>query len=102
MHTALKYPWLSNPEAAHLYKHAMHLLRLLITGTDILNGKGVITRRLDEHDFLMNVRNGVYSFDQIFKYTDECQERFEQAAKSTNLPYFPYMEKIEELLLSLY
>ena len=27
-----------------LYKHAMHLIRLLMTGTDILNESGIVTQ----------------------------------------------------------
>jgi predicted nucleotidyltransferase len=87
---------------AHLYKHAMHLIRLLITGTDILNGKGIITKRKDEHDFLMGLRNGKFSFEEIFKLTDEYQEKFDKAAESTTLPREPDIAKIEELLMQLY
>jgi len=87
---------------AHLYKHAMHLIRLLITGTDILNGRGIITRRRDEHEFLMNLRNGVYSFEEIFKLVDKYQADFEKAAENTKLSYEPDMAKIEEFLIGLY
>jgi hypothetical protein len=80
----------------------MHLIRLLITGTDILNGEGIITKRPNEHDLLMGVRNGVYSFDEVFELTNEFQEKFEEAAKNTKLPDKPDMAKIEGLLFSLY
>ena len=86
----------------HLYKHAMHLIRLLITGTDILNGKGIISRRRDEHDFLMDLRRGQYSFEEIFSFTDKYQAKFEEAAKNTKLPYEPDTDKIEEFLISMY
>ena len=87
---------------AHLYKHAMHLIRLLITGTDILNGKGIVTMRTDEHEFLMDLRNGKYSFEEIFNLTDTYQGKFEKAAEKTALPLAPDMEKIEKLLIALY
>ena len=87
---------------AHLYKHAMHLIRLLITGTDILNSKGIITKRKHEHDFLMDLRNGKYSFDEIFKLTDEYQVVFEKAAAGTCLPQEPDMARVEMLLMALY
>jgi hypothetical protein len=89
-------------DESHLFKHAMHLIRLLITGTDILNGKGIITNRRDERDFLMDLRNGKYSFEEIFRLTDEYQEKFEKAAMDTTLPYEPDMDKIEGLLMDLY
>jgi len=85
-----------------LFKHAMHLIRLLMTGTDILAGKGIITNRKAEREFLMDLRNGKYSFEQVFKLTDEYQERFEKAAEATVLQFEPNMEDIERLLISLY
>jgi len=87
---------------AHLYKHAMHLIRLLITGTDILEGKGIVTKRRAEHTLLMDIRNGKYSFPEIFKLTDAYQARFEKAAAETCLPAVPDMARIEALLVSLY
>ncbi len=87
---------------AHLYKHAMHLIRLLITGTDILNGKGIITKRKDEHKLLMDIRNGLYTFDEIFKITDDMNRLFEESAKTTKLPDDVDYTKIEDFLIKAY
>ncbi|MCL2571130.1 MAG: nucleotidyltransferase domain-containing protein [Defluviitaleaceae bacterium] len=85
-----------------LYKHAMHLIRLLITGMDILNGKGILTNRKDEHQLLMDIRNGKIPFDEIFMLVDEYQGRFELAAKSTILPDEPDFSGIDGMLVGLY
>ena len=87
---------------AHLYKHAMHLIRLLITGADILNSRGIVTKRKTEHDFLMEIRNGKYSFPEIFHFAEEYQARFEAAAKDTRLPDEPDAMKIEALQIEIY
>ncbi|MDR1689356.1 MAG: nucleotidyltransferase domain-containing protein [Clostridiales bacterium] len=87
---------------ARLFKHAMHLIRLLITGTDILNGKGIITKRNAERNFLMDLRGGNYRFDEIFVLANEYQEKFEKAANATKLPREPDMRRIEELLMRFY
>lgn len=71
---------------AHLYKHAMHLIRLLITGEDILLGRGIITYREKEHELLMDIRNGRYTFDEVMDMAREHQKGFEKAAKETALP----------------
>jgi len=42
----------------HLNKHAMHLIRLLITGTEVLEGKGINTYREKEREFLLDIRKG--------------------------------------------
>jgi len=89
-------------DTTRLYKHALHLLRLLITGTDILLGKGVITRRRAEHTLLMDIRNGKYSFEEIINLSSQYQEQFDEAAKNTTLPYEPDMDKVEALMMELY
>lgn len=86
----------------HLYKHAMHLIRLLITGIDILNGRGIITKRVAEHDFLMDIRGGRYTFDEIKGLAEEYQERFCEAAERTALPKEPDLVAVEKLMLKLY
>lgn len=89
-------------DEAHINKHAMHLVRLLITGTDILNGKGIITKRRDEHKLLMDIRNGVYTYDEVFEITDECSVKFEEAAKNTKLRDTVDLEKIENFVIDAY
>jgi len=86
----------------HLFKHGMHLIRLLMTGTDILNGKGVITNRREEHGLLMDIRNGKIAFDEIFALVSEYQAKFELAARDTKLPEEPDMQRIDWLLQKLY
>ncbi|MCL2527078.1 MAG: nucleotidyltransferase domain-containing protein [Defluviitaleaceae bacterium] len=104
--TAKTYQKLNNrntkKDEPRLYKHALHLLRLLITGTDILRGNGIITKRKAEHSMLMDIRNGKYSFQEIITLSAEYQKQFDEAAQDTNLPYEPDMDKIEALLLNMY
>ncbi|MCL1994340.1 MAG: nucleotidyltransferase domain-containing protein [Spirochaetes bacterium] len=85
-----------------LFKHAMHLIRLLATGTDILAGKGVITRRKAEHGLLMDIRGGKIPFDEIFDLAKDFKQKFELAAKYTSLPAEPDLEKIERLMMKMY
>jgi predicted nucleotidyltransferase len=85
-----------------LYKHAMHLIRLLLTGTDILDGKGIITKRNDEHELLMSIRNGEVSFDEIWEIEEEYRRKFETAAKNTKLPDKPNFEAIDRLLIRMF
>lgn len=84
-----------------LCKHAMHLIRLLITGTDVLRGNGIITYREKEHDLLMDIRNGVYSFDEIFAMVDHYEEEFKYAADHSPLPEKPDFNKINDLVMEI-
>ena len=85
-----------------LYKHAMHLIRLLMTGTDILLGKGIVTRRMEEQSMLMEVRCGRVPFDEVFSLANEFQNKFHEAAKLTKLPYEPDVDAIDRLLIRIY
>lgn len=87
---------------AHLYKHAMHLIRLLMTGIDILNGHGIITKRTEEHALLMDIRNGHYSIDEIKRLAEEYQGKFRETANHTALPKETDPVAVENLMLKLY
>ncbi|NLL06936.1 MAG: nucleotidyltransferase [Clostridiaceae bacterium] len=86
----------------HLNKHAMHLIRLLVTGTEILEGKGINTYREKEREFFLDIRKGKYSFDEVFQMVDEYEQRFKSAAKSTLLPDEPDYKRVEELMMEIY
>ena len=86
----------------HLLKHAMHLIRLLVTGRDILNGKGIITYRKEEQPFLLDIRSGKYTYEEIFEFVNQYENEFAEAAKNTQLPVAPDTKKVEELMEKIY
>lgn len=91
----------SKKDELHLNKHAMHLIRLLIMGTEILQGKGVHTYREKEKDFFMDIRNGEYSYEQIFDMVNKFDIEFKYAAENTVLPDNPAYDKIQELIMQI-
>lgn len=85
-----------------LYKHAMHLIRLLITGQHMLEGKGIITR-LEEHiPLFISIKNGELSFDEIFDLVRKYEKEFRYSAKETNLRDNPDQRRAEELMMEIY
>ena len=92
---------------AHLNKHAMHLVRLLITGEEILRSGVIRTYRDKEHDLLMDIRNGKYQKEdhtfcpEFFEMLDEFDKKFRYAADNTILPDKPNMKRIEDFLISV-
>ncbi|GEA32957.1 nucleotidyltransferase domain-containing protein [Clostridium diolis] len=85
-----------------LLKHAMHLIRLLIMGTEILKTHEINTYRENEHDLLMDIRKGKYSYDELFKLVELYDFNFKEASVNTTLPKEPDERQVEELLISLY
>lgn len=92
----------SKKDELHLNKHAMHLIRLLVTGTEILKGKGVNTYREKERAFFLDIRSGKYSYTEIFKMVDDYENEFKLAAANTALPDRPDYKRIEELMIDIY
>lgn len=81
-------------------KHAMHLLRLMRTGLELLEHGELRVRRADA-DELRAVRDGKLSFDELLAHADELQERMEAAARRSTLPEELDFEFVEELSLEL-
>lgn len=92
--------------SASLNKHVCHLIRLLLTGAEILEGKGIRTYREDDLDLLMKLRNGDFvkegdNYSDIFKMIDQHQKRFDYAMKHSELPEKPNYDKINELVATI-
>lgn len=94
-------------DAAHINKHAMHLVRLYYTAFDILEQGRIITRRDKEHEELLAIRNGKYMREdgsyapEFFESVDQLETKFQRDVKKTELPAKPDFAKIEELLVEI-
>lgn len=91
----------SKKDAKHLNKHAMHLIRLFIMGTELLEGKGINTYRENDREFLLKIRNGDFSYSEIFEMVNDYEKKFDYAAKNTCLKDEPDYDKVEELMISI-
>ena len=85
----------------HLLKHALHLVRLLIMGAEILETKKVHTYRVKERELLLNIRNGKYTYEEIFEFVDKYNKKFDYASNNTELPEKPDWSKINELVIEI-
>ena len=84
----------------HLNKHAMHLVRLLMTVIDILEKHTIITCRQEDLPLLMKIREGGFMTEdgtmmmEFYEVLDLYEHRFQEAAQKTTLPDNPDMEKV--------
>ncbi|MHC1684304.1 MAG: nucleotidyltransferase domain-containing protein [Clostridiaceae bacterium] len=88
-------------DTLHLLKHAMHLIRLLLMGSEILEGKGINTYRENDRELLLDIRNGKYTYDEIFQMVDVYDKKFKYAMENCVLPDKPDHEKINELVMEI-
>ncbi|WP_105615651.1 DNA polymerase beta superfamily protein [Vallitalea okinawensis] len=84
-----------------LFKHAMHLIRLYLMLIDILEGKGINTYREKDRGLLMGIRNGSYTYSQIFEMVDDFEKQIEYARVHTTLPEDYDFKKVEELVMAI-
>lgn len=81
------------------WKHAMHLLRLLITGAAILR-EGRVPVRVEMHrDQLLAVKRGEQSWAAVDRWRRELHRDFEAALAHTRLPERPDYEAANRLLI---
>ncbi len=91
----------SKKDTNHLNKHAMHLIRLFLMGTELLEGKGINTYREKDREFLLKIRKGEFSYSEIFEMVNDYEKKFDYAAKNTSLKDEPDYDKVEELMISI-
>ena len=89
-------------DTEHLYKHAMHLIRLYLMGIDILKNQKINTYRKDEHQLLMDIRNGKLTMQEIFNLKNELHKQIHAVYKDCTLPEYPDYDKINKLMLTIY
>lgn len=90
-----------------LGKHMMHLIRLYLMCLDILENKKIVTYRENEHNLLMDIRNGKYLDDnkqpvpEFYEMVNEFEKRLDYAKNNTDLPDNPDYKAINEFVASV-
>jgi hypothetical protein len=81
------------------WKHAMHLIRLLISGIDILRNQRVAVDVGEHRDELLAIRKGEMRWEQVDELRKRFHKEFDRAFASTSLPERPDYLKANELLI---
>lgn len=81
------------------WKHVMHLIRLLISGVDVLRDGKVTVEVGDARDRLLAIKRGQVTFSDADAWRKSLQIEFEQAYKQTVLPDRPDYEQANAFLI---
>lgn len=79
-------------------KHGMHLARLLRMCLEIIQTGKVHVRRQDANE-LLEIRNGLWSYDRLIKWSEEQEARISEAFSRTSLPDQPNYDLIDSLCM---
>ncbi len=81
------------------WKHVMHLIRLLISGIDVLR-HGTVPVRVDEHrEQLLAISRGELPWEETEKWRLSLHREFDRAVQTTTLPERPDYERANEFLV---
>lgn len=81
------------------WKHVMHLIRLLISGTHVLTECTVNVDAGEHRDRLLTIRCGEMPFAVADQWRNELQIQFESAFQQTRLPERPDYERVNAFLI---
>jgi hypothetical protein len=80
------------------WKHAMHLIRLLLSGITILR-EGAVPVRVGQHrDRLQAIRRGEVSWQEVNAWRKELHREFDAAWAMTKLPEHPEYDRVNAFL----
>jgi len=84
---------------AYKCKHAMHLIRLLYAGIEVLRS-GQIGVDMSEHrEELLAIKAGQFSFAQVQEKALALNQQFQEAYRQTSLPDQPDYDRVDEFLI---
>ena len=81
------------------WKHAMHLIRLILQGIEILNSSELNVRVSAHREQLLVVKRGEITWEALNDWRLALHKQFEQAFAETRLPDRPDYEKANEFLI---
>jgi hypothetical protein len=96
-----------NPQRAELErqhgydtKHAMHLVRLMRTGLELLQTGELRVRRPDAEE-LNQIRDGALSYEALVAVAADLQVRMSEALRTTELPPDIDYERVERIAFEI-
>lgn len=81
------------------WKHVMHLIRLLLSGTHVLQQRTMLVDVGTYRDRLLTIKRGEMPFAQADEWRKKLQREFEAAYKETTLPERPDYERANAFLI---
>jgi hypothetical protein len=82
-------------------KNISHCIRLLSVAKEIGEGKGLILKRTDDRQFLMDIKYGKVEYDDAMAYAENIMKDLPEIYKNSNLPEIPDFEYLNDTLISI-
>lgn len=81
-------------------KHAMHLVRLLRMGLEILRDGWLTVKRPDAQE-LLDIRKGEWQYSDLIEYAEHMIDTIDEEAMRSDLPETPDIKFIDKLVIEI-
>lgn len=81
-------------------KNMMHTIRLLRVAKEIAE-EGKLNVKRPDREFLLNVKQGVYEYDDLLAQAEEMKEELDRLYDNSSLPFEPDLNKVNALLVKV-
>lgn len=81
-------------------KYASHLFRLMSEGEELLM-TGNITFPLPNAEWLLEIKNGLYKYEQILEMAQDIEKKFDTFYEQSPLPHSPNRNALKELYFDI-
>lgn len=81
------------------WKHVMHLIRLLLSGTEVLRSSTLTVEVHEHRESLLAIRDGQVPWEEIDAWRKRLHAQFDQSYRETSLPERPDYELANQFLL---
>ena len=83
------------------WKHAMHMLRLLLAGVHVLRTGEVMVHVGEHRERLLAVRRGDLPYEEVTRWAAELEDHLVRAQSATPVPVDPDRDAVSEFLVRI-
>ena len=91
----------SNLKKNYDSKNIMHCIRLMHMGIELANGDGFNVKRTWDREFLLDVRNHKFEYDEIMEYVKQKHLEFNEAIKTSTIKDSIDVNFVNDLLIEI-
>jgi hypothetical protein len=91
----------SNLDKNYDSKNMMHCVRLMHMGQEIAEGRGINLERTWDKEFLMNIRNHKFEYDELMARVDADKVKLDEAIKNSTLRETIDVNAVNDILIEI-
>lgn len=91
----------SNLDKNYDSKNMMHCVRLMHMGQEIAEGRGINLERTWDREFLMNIRNHKFEYDELMARVDADKIKLDEAIKNSTLKETIDVDAVNDILIEI-